>query len=81
MTRRTKNPDIDASDDRTKIGTIQGQAPRDAYKMRTTAVAARRQWLQFQEKPRAAPVRAPKATLLKIRRASRNLTGGKGYGR
>jgi hypothetical protein len=34
MTRHTKNLDIDASDDRTKIDTIQGQAPRDAYKMR-----------------------------------------------
>jgi len=38
MTRRTKNTDIDASDDRT----IQGQAPRE----RTTAVSARREWLK-----------------------------------
>ncbi len=42
MTRRTKNPDIDASDDRT----LQGQAPRDTYKIRTTAVSARREWLK-----------------------------------
>jgi hypothetical protein len=62
MTHRTKNPDIDASDDRTKIGTIQGQAPRDAYKIRTTAVAARREWLK---KP--APSLPPKTALLKIR--------------
>lgn len=81
--------DIDVNDGRDKIGTISGATgkieARDAagrligtYTMRTTAVAAvaRRQWLQFQEKPRAALVRAPKIPLQKTQQGRKKRQSG-----